>query len=52
MLKTERILMVRQGEAQAEVVAAQSPSASPPLTADGVKRMYHQLAEIYAITAT
>jgi hypothetical protein len=26
-------------------------SASPPLTADGVEKMYHQLAESHAITA-
>jgi hypothetical protein len=29
-----------------------SPSASPPLTTDGVDRMYHQLVEIHAIAAT
>jgi hypothetical protein len=65
MLETERILMldftstqtqakdltplVCQGKARTKVVAAQSPSASPPLTVDGVNRMYRQLAQIHAI---
>jgi hypothetical protein len=43
---------VCQGEARTKVVAARSPSASPPLTTDEVNRMYRQLAEIHAITAT
>jgi aminoglycoside phosphotransferase (APT) family kinase protein len=39
-------------QAQAKEVApsaAKPPSTSPPLTADGVDKMYHQLAEIHAI---
>jgi hypothetical protein len=30
---------------------AKPPSTSPPLTTDGVDKMYHQLAEIHAIAA-
>jgi hypothetical protein len=37
---------------QAEATAAKLLSASPPLTTDGVDKMYRQLAEIHAITAT
>jgi hypothetical protein len=33
-------------------MATKPLSASPPLTADGVDKMYRQLAEIHAITAT
>jgi hypothetical protein len=40
----------REG-AQTEAIAAKTPSALPPPTADGVDRMYHQLVEIHAITA-
>jgi hypothetical protein len=29
---------------------AKPPSTSPPLTTDGVDKMYHQLVEIHAIT--
>jgi hypothetical protein len=39
---------VHQREAQAE---ANSMSTSPPLTADELDRMYHELAEIHTITA-
>jgi hypothetical protein len=38
---------VRRGEAEAAV--AKSPSTPPPLTTDGVDRMYRQLAEIHTI---
>jgi hypothetical protein len=64
VLKTERILMVdftstqamamelappvHRGEAQSEGVVDKSPSTPPPLIADGVDRMYRQLAEIQA----
>jgi hypothetical protein len=34
---------------QDEAAAAKPLSASPPLTADGVDKMYHQLADIHAI---
>jgi hypothetical protein len=36
---------------QMEFTAAKPLSASPSLTADVVDKMYHQLAEIHAITA-
>jgi hypothetical protein len=36
---------------QAEATAIKPPSASPPLTTNGVDKMYHQLAEIHAISA-
>jgi hypothetical protein len=39
----------RRGEAPIEAAMTKSPSTSPPLTADGVDRMYHQLAEIHVI---
>jgi hypothetical protein len=39
--------LVHQGEPRTEVVTARSPSTLPPLTTDGVNRMYHQLAEIH-----
>jgi hypothetical protein len=39
-----------RGEAQDEAAIAKSPSTPPPLPADGVDRMYHQLAEIHTIT--
>jgi hypothetical protein len=65
--KAERILMVdftstqvqakevappanRKG-VQDEADAAKPLSASPPLTADGVDKMYRQLTKIHAITA-
>jgi hypothetical protein len=37
---------------RAEATTAKSLSASPQLTADGLDKMYRQLAEIHAITAT
>jgi hypothetical protein len=36
---------------QDEVAVAKPLSVSPPLTADGVDKMYHQLVEIQAIAA-
>jgi hypothetical protein len=45
----ELALPVRQGEAQAEAGGAKSPSAPPPLIANGADKMYHQLVEIHAI---
>jgi hypothetical protein len=67
-LEAERILMVdfTSTQAQANEVApttshegglaeatmATTLSASPPLTADGVDKMYCQLAEIYAMAFT
>jgi hypothetical protein len=36
---------------QTEATVAKTPSTSPPLTANGVDMMYHQLAEIHAIAA-
>jgi hypothetical protein len=36
---------------QTEAIAAKPPSTSPPLTVDGVDKMYCQLVEIYAIVA-
>jgi hypothetical protein len=36
---------------QAEAIAAKLLSASPPLTIDGVDKMYHQPVEIHAIVA-
>jgi hypothetical protein len=42
---------VRQGEAQAEATVAKSSTTSPLLTADGVDRMFRQLAKFHAITA-
>jgi hypothetical protein len=36
---------------QTEATAAKPLSASPPLTADGVDKMYRQLAEIHTIAA-
>jgi hypothetical protein len=38
-----------RGEAQDEAAVAKSPSAPPPLTADGVDRMYNQLVKIHII---
>jgi hypothetical protein len=38
-----------QEEGQAEATIAEPLSASPPLTADGVDKMYHQLAETHTI---
>jgi hypothetical protein len=35
---------------QTEATMAKPSSASPPPTADGVDKLYHQLAEIHAIT--
>jgi hypothetical protein len=43
--------LASRGEAQAKAAAAKSPSASPPLTADEVDRMYRQMVEIHAIIA-
>jgi hypothetical protein len=43
---------VNQGEAQAGTHVAKSLGASPPLTTDGVDRMYRLLVEIHAITAS
>jgi hypothetical protein len=37
---------------QDEADAAKPLSASPPLTADGVDKMYHQLTEIHAVGLT
>jgi hypothetical protein len=37
---------------QAEATTFKPLSTSPPLTADGVDKMYHQLAEIHAIATT
>jgi hypothetical protein len=67
VLRAERILMVDVASTQArakgvapfasreggqtEAGAAKPMSASPLPTADGVDKMYHQLAEIHAITA-
>jgi hypothetical protein len=68
MLEVERILMVdfastqaqakevapsanREGD-QTEATVAKPPSTSPPLTTNGVDKMYHQLAEVHAIAAT
>jgi hypothetical protein len=42
--------LVRQGEAQAEATVAKTLATSPPLTADGVDRMFRQLAKFHAIT--
>jgi hypothetical protein len=36
---------------QTETAAAKPPNTLPPPTTDGVDRLYHQLAEIHAITA-
>jgi hypothetical protein len=36
---------------QTEAAMAKPPCASPPLTTDGVDKMYRQLAEIHIITA-
>jgi hypothetical protein len=36
---------------QVEAAVTKPPSASPPLTANGVDKMYRQLAEIQAIVA-
>jgi hypothetical protein len=36
---------------QTEATTAKPPSTSPLLTTDGLDKMYHQLAEIHAITA-
>jgi hypothetical protein len=36
-------------EDQAKATAAKTLSTSPPLTSDGVDKMYHQLAEIHTI---
>jgi hypothetical protein len=36
---------------QTEATVANPPSTSPLLTTDGLDKMYHQLAEIHAITA-
>jgi hypothetical protein len=38
-------------EGRAEAAAARPPKALPLPTVDGVDKMYHQLAEIHAITA-
>jgi hypothetical protein len=51
-LAKELVSPVCQREAQAEVAEANSTSISPPLTVDGLDRMYHQLAKIHAIAAT
>jgi hypothetical protein len=48
-LAKELAPQVRQREARAE---ANSTSTSPPLTTDGLDRMYHQLVEIHAIIGT
>jgi hypothetical protein len=37
---------------QTEATMAKPLNASPPPTIDGVDRLYHQLAEIHAITIT
>jgi hypothetical protein len=42
---------VRRREARVEATEGNSTSTSPPLTANGLERMYHQLAEIHAIAA-
>jgi hypothetical protein len=36
---------------QAEAIASEPLSASPPPTADGVDKLYHQLTEIHTIAA-
>jgi hypothetical protein len=46
--KGEELTASREGG----LAAAKALNTSPPPTADGVDKMYHQLAEIYAITAT
>jgi hypothetical protein len=48
-LAKELAPQVRRREARAK---ANSTSTSPPLTTDGLDRMYHQLVEIHAIIAT
>jgi hypothetical protein len=40
-----------QEEGHTKATATMPPKASPPPTADGVNKMYRQLAEIHAITA-
>jgi hypothetical protein len=37
---------------QTKATVAKPPNSSPPPTADGVDRLYHQLAEIHTITTT
>jgi hypothetical protein len=41
-----------RGWGLAEAVMTKALSVSPPPTADGLDKMYHQLAEIHAITIT
>jgi hypothetical protein len=40
------------GWGQVEATVAKAPSTSPLPTTDGVDKLYHQLVEIHAITAT
>jgi hypothetical protein len=42
----------RRKGVHAEAAAAKPLNASPPLTADGVDKMYRYLVEIHAIAAT
>jgi hypothetical protein len=57
-LKEERILMMdctpvqAQGKGEAPIASREGGHpASPPPTADGVDKLYHQLAQIHAIAA-
>jgi hypothetical protein len=40
---------IHRREARAEAAEANSTSTSPPLTTDGLDRMYRQLTEIHTI---
>jgi hypothetical protein len=47
----EVTLPASREKGKTEAAVAKPPRTSPPLTADGVDKMYHQLAKIHAITA-